>query len=212
MKLLMAFAIGAAAVASSQSGVAADLQVETPVVASASNWEGTYIGAFVGYGRGMAYQPDDESDYLPDYELPLEGATLGVTAGADFLISGSVIAGMVGDLAWSRLHGEEELYSEVDINWAASLRGKLGYDAGAFLPYLTGGLALAVVNVKNNTFDDSNIHFGWTAGVGTEVALSDTMSLDVLYRYSDYGQVAYEPDIHFSATAHTISVGLNWRY
>ena len=23
-------------------------------------WDGTYVGAFVGYGKGMAYQPDDE--------------------------------------------------------------------------------------------------------------------------------------------------------
>jgi outer membrane immunogenic protein len=212
MKLLMAAAIGVAVAASAQAGMAADLQVETPVVSSASNWDGTYVGAFVGYGKGMAYQPDDESDFLPDFELPLEGATLGATAGADFLVSGRVIAGMVGDLAWSRLHGGQEFYSDVDINWTASLRGKLGYDAGAFLPYLTGGLAAAVINVNNNTFDVSNIHFGWTAGLGTEIAISDALSLDLLYRYSDYGQVAYDDDIHFSATAHTLSVGLNWRF
>jgi outer membrane immunogenic protein len=210
MKLFSAVAIGVAVVTFAEVGLAADLESTVGVVEPANTWEGSYVGLFVGYGRGTAYQPDDESDFLPDYELPLEGATLGVTAGVDFLLSDGVVAGFVGDLAWDGMHGSQQFYSDMDIDWTASLRGKLGYDAGAYLPYLTAGLAVA--NIKASSFDDSQNHLGWTVGLGTEVALSDELSLDLLYRYSDYGQVAYDTDIHFSATSHTLRVGLNWRF
>ena len=210
MKLFSAAVIGVAVATIAQGALAADLQTALDVVGPASSWEGSYVGIFAGYGKGTAYQPDDESDYLPDYELPLDGATIGVTAGADFLLSDGVVAGIVGDVAWDGMHGSQQFYSDIDINWTASLRAKLGYDAGAYLPYLTAGLAVA--NIQSSYFDESHNHLGWTAGLGAELAISDKLSLDVLYRYSDYGQVAYDTDIHFSATSHTLRVGLNWRF
>ena len=45
--------------------------------------------------------------------------------------------------------------------------------------------------------------------------MADNMSLDVLYRYSDYGSQTYNTggsDFDAGFTSHQITVGLNWKF
>ena len=55
-------------------------------------------------------------------------------------------------------------------------------------------------------------HVGWTAGAGVEFAVADNISVDLLYRYSDYGSVDYGAGDDFSLTAHAVTVGLNFKF
>ncbi len=41
---------------------------------------------------------------------------------------------------------------------------------------------------------DSNTHVGWTAGAGVEFAVTEDVSLDLLYKYTDYGTQDYTLD------------------
>lgn len=201
---------------------AADLIIDEPaevgVVDVSGDWAGAYIGIFAGYGWGTY---DDTGPAGPDNGLG--GGLLGITAGADFAVTDGIVAGIVADAAWSDIsYGYALPGVEFDFNvdWVGSLRGKLGFDGGLFLPYLTAGLAVAGTSAFYDDgfllVDESQTHIGWTVGAGLEVAVADNLSVDVLYRYSDYGEVGYggvtSPPYDASFTTHQITAGLNWRF
>jgi outer membrane immunogenic protein len=215
MGFLAAVLLGATSVSAVN---AADLIVEAPatpgVVDVSGNWDGAYIGVFGGYAAS------DWTDSWGGGTLEFEpaGWLLGVNIGADFALGGGLIAGVVADAAWSSQEDSISIVPPhtVNIDWQASLRGRLGVDAGTFLPYLTTGLAVAHGSAEYEV-ESSNMHIGWTAGAGVEVAVSDDVSLDLQYRYSDYGSQTYDIstvsfpyDVNFST--HQITVGLNWRF
>src|SRR5690606_16004754 len=141
---------------------------------------------------------DDEFDGDVDYDYDLSGWLAGVNIGANFTVTDGIVAGVVGDIAWSGITDDDI----VDIGWTGSLRGRLGFDGDAFLPYLTAGLAVAGVDFDG----ESQTHFGWTVGAGVEFAVADNVSLDLLYRYSDYQELEYfAPDGDgFSLDTHQI--------
>jgi opacity protein-like surface antigen len=191
------------------TSIAADLVFEPEpgvVEASSGNWDGVFIGAFGGYAWGTATSPVD---------FDLNGYLLGVNAGANFTLGSGIVAGIVGDLAWSNVDDDHVFLppSGFDVNWIGSVRGRVGYDAGAFMPYLTAGVAFA-----NATLTDigggevgTNTHLGWTLGAGLEVKATDNLSLDLAYRYSDYAAASYGvTDWEFSN--HQVTAGLNWYF
>ncbi len=218
-KTLLLLAAGASVLAISSAASAADLMVEPAIaaeaVAASGNWDGAYVGAFGGYGWGAL-----SDDLVPNGTYPEPaGWLLGVNAGVNFTLTDGIVAGIVGDIAWADMNetlvnGPVSMGSSVD--WVGSVRGRLGFDGGAFMPYLTGGLAVA-----HNTVDyvtpgpvgsDDQIHVGWTAGAGVEFAATENVSVDLLYRYSDYGNATYNiggliGDLRL--TSHQVTAGLN---
>jgi opacity protein-like surface antigen len=145
----------------------------------------------------------------------LNGFLLGVNAGANFTLNNGIVAGVVGDLAWSNIADAGAFVppSGFDVTWAGSIRGRIGYDAGAFMPYLTAGVAFAsgTVTAISGAVVGTNVHLGWTAGVGLEFKATDNLSVDLAYRYSDYAPAAYGvTDWKFST--HQVTAGLNWHF
>jgi outer membrane immunogenic protein len=203
---------------------AADLIIDEPmasagVVDVGGDWEGVYLGAFIG-GASGTFDDDGEWFEFDDDSIGLSGWMVGVNAGANFYIADGIVGGIVGDIAWSDISGslydESEFAYSYVINWQGSLRGKLGFDAGAFMPYLTGGLAFA-----NGTFErfdgdesDTQTHLGWTVGAGVAIAATEDLSIDVLYRYSNFGEKEYfgESGAPLSLDQHAVTVGLNWKF
>lgn len=178
---------------------------------SSGAWDGAYVGGFVGYGWGTA--SDDGLDLL-GADLDLSGWTAGVTLGANFTVAQGFVLGAAGDLAWAGIGGFEAPSHDVDINWTGSLRGRAGFDAGAFMPYLTAGLAFAGATASDGPNDSTQMHFGWTAGAGVEVAVADQISLDLQYRYSDYGKATYDlptsPELGLNT--HSLTAGVNFKF
>lgn len=206
-----AFAAAMLAAGSSSFALAADfgLDMLIPDVNAGlqvGNWDGPFVGVFGGYEHGAVTSP---------INFDLNGALLGVNAGANFTLDNGVVLGVVGDLAWSNA-GDPDLLAPpgaFDVNWFGSVRGKVGYDAGAFMPYLTGGLAIAGGKLTASTGDvvGSNTHFGWTVGAGVEVKATDNLGVDLAYRYSDYAARGYgATDWKFGA--HQVTAGLNWHF
>jgi opacity protein-like surface antigen len=92
----------------------------------------------------------------------------------------------------------------------------LGIDAGTFMPYVTAGLAFANATATDEYYDyeDTQTHVGWTAGVGVEIAASENMSIDLQYRYNDFGSADYDlyDTASLSLTSQQVTAGLHFRF
>lgn len=226
MKSILAAALASVSLLAIAPAMAADLIIDEEMVSPGvievgGNWEGVYLGAFVGGASGTFDEEEDDWFADEDDSIGLSGWLVGVNAGANFYIADGIVGGIVGDLAWSDISGglyEGDAFDEYSyvINWQGSLRGKLGFDAGAFMPYLTAGLAFANGEFERYglTESDSQTHLGWTVGAGVEIAATEDLSIDVLYRYSNYGEKEYfgVSDLPLSLDTHAVTVGLNWKF
>lgn len=208
---IAALAAAALMVGSSSIAQAADSLLDMPIPdvnagLQVGNWDGPFVGVFGGYERGTVTAP---------INFDLNGALLGVNAGTNFTLENGVVLGVVGDIAWSNATDPDVIAppGAFDVNWFGSVRGKVGYDAGAFMPYLTGGLAIAggkLTSTAGNVVA-SNAHYGWTVGGGVEVKATDNIGIDLSYRYSDYAARAYGVTDWKFAT-HQVTAGVNWHF
>lgn len=194
----LTIAVGMLALAS--PAFAADLVQAAPVAAVAPGaWDGAYIGASVGYGWGTANDGSANAS--------LTGALLGAQIGYNFHFSDSLVAGLEGNIDWAHETGSFPITTTFAINWAGSARARLGVDLGQVLPYAEVGVAFANATYTNLTNYDAT-HVGWTVGTGAELALADSLSLNLEYRYSDYGSQTHK-GIAMPLTDSTIRLGLN---
>jgi opacity protein-like surface antigen len=216
---LLAAVVGAGLMS---SAYAADLIIEEPaevgVVDVGGDWDGLYIGAHVGYGWGTA----DHTSGPGFNDMDLSGWLAGVQLGANFTVTDGIVAGIEGDISWSGIGGVCDITCNTvgithDIDWVGSLRGRLGFDGGAFMPYVTAGVAFASAtrDAPNLAPADTQTHVGWTAGAGVEFMAAENVSLNLEWRYTDLGEAEYDTggipptiDLQF----HQIRAGLNWHF
>src|SRR5690606_33561724 len=93
-----------------------------------------------------------------------------------------------GPVQWGWIRAEGALAFKSD--WQGSLRGRVGYAAGTWHLYATGGLALARGNlaasgryygqetefvIRDLSFSDKQLHLGWTVGAGIEKAFTPNL-------------------------------------
>ncbi len=221
-RITLTLLAGVATLGFASATQAADLIIDTApvvepgIVSTGGNWDGAYVGVFAGYGWGTV--TDEFGDFAPvGGEIDTAGWQLGVNAGVDFTVSEALVAGIVADIAWADINGDDFGVDDSSINWLGSVRGRLGFDGGAFLPYVTAGLAFANNTIDVGAADDTQTHIGWTAGAGVEFAVADNISLDLQYRYSDYGTASYDlgaagGDSDYSLTSHAVTAGINFRF
>ena len=205
-RFAIALLAGVAGVSLASAASAADLIISEPapevgVIQTTGNWDGVYIGGFAGWTGGDFDNVDADSDVFD-----INGWQIGAALGANFSVGNGLVLGVVGDLAWADI-GDADDVEDFNVDWTGSLRGKLGFDGGAFLPYLTGGLAVAHADWAGV----DNTHLGWTVGAGVEFAVTEDVSLDLLYRYSAYDAQEYAGVEHDFQT-HAVTVGLNWKF
>jgi high affinity Mn2+ porin len=109
-------------------------------------------------------------------------------------------------------------YVVEQMDFVGSARGRLGYAAGSWLFYATGGLAFAGERYLNTPAVGSdekklNMRLGWAAGGGVEYAFAPHWSLRLEYLYSEFQNAGVQFD---SGAAHAstlnfqaLRVGLN---
>ena len=212
---------GVAVLSMASATQAADLLIQQPASpgfidmgGSSGGWDGAYVGGFVGFGWGTVLD-DDGVIGLGDDEMDLSGWTVGATLGANFTVAPGFILGAAGDLAWANYNGYDDVTDfDYEVNWTGAIRGKAGFDGGAFMPYLTAGLAFAGATGDITGDENSQVHFGWTAGAGVEVAVVDNVSLDLQYRYTDYGTADYDlpGDPTLDLNTHAVTGGVNFKF
>jgi len=225
--LKLAFLTAASILALSGSVMAADLAAPpaaAPIApAAASTWDGPYIGVFGGYGWGTANVDATAFNAgTPSYSV--SGFLLGVQGGYNFHLSDAIVAGVSADIAWDNGSGSATIGNasvSSQFNWTGSITGRVGYDAGSFVPYVLAGVAFlnnTATVTDGPTGTGGATHTGYTVGAGVEFLLADNLSADIEYRYSNYGSQNYTSatfpgaSIPASLSDNQIRIGLNYHF
>jgi len=214
------------------SSLLAALLVGTSAASAGSlyDWSGLYVGATAGYGMGeydqyAAGYPGTPGIFGRDMKGLVGGATVGYNyqsnqfvfgLEADFQASG--IGGTAGTVpGWTC----NTASCVNDVDWFATLRGRLGYAFDGYLPFVTGGLAYANVKSRDGnpsvpgvTDLDENV-FGYAIGAGIEKALSENVTAKIEALYVDLSKAevrrsnyTFTSDDQFAV----VRVGLNWKF
>lgn len=169
-------------------------------------WEGPYVGVVVGKATGTTQDIANPSAVARD----TDGVFGGVVVGNNWQLDNGVVIGLEGDIliggaksewAGNTTNKYDAYYGSDTINGSASIRGRLGYNVNdVVMPYVTAGVVAAhttntlgcdralvvVTNGCKTKFEDSSnqLVFGYTAGAGVEIAVTDTVAVRAEYRYT----------------------------
>lgn len=196
------------------------------------SWAGAYIGVQAGHGWGRAdYGTTQNSPTFPAVPIDMSGGSVGSYAGYNIQF-GRLVAGVEADFeqAWLRsqsvLNPADGNIVKSEVDWSASVRGRVGYAFGNLLPYIAGGVTFAGVNfpfvlpgADASIYDNKQIRIGWTAGAGLEYAVFGNLILRGEYRYTDLGEhfevAPFKASIHVSNAAaafHEVRAGLALKF
>jgi outer membrane immunogenic protein len=208
MNRFLAAASAFAALAVTSQAFAADLAARTPapvytkapVLPSAFDWSGFYVGGHLGYDWGRTRVVDN--GVLTESSVPMNGIIGGALAGYNWQL-GSFVYGLEGDVGFSNLIGHGIVVApppppppvvlppnQYKVDFSGNIRGRIGY---AVLPqtllYAAGGLALANFDFRENggPTGASNLLTGWTVGAGIDQAFTRNFIGRLEYLYADYG-------------------------
>ena len=178
---------------------AADMPVKAPHIQAVFDWTGLYIGAHAGYSRGSSSAALSDPATLAASGT-FSGTIGGVQAGYNVLMSSGLLLGVEADITFPNFLISNSVVSllatpqsDVTEQWdyVATARGRVGYAAGPWLAYATGGLAFAgerFLNSPANGSDEKvlNTRLGWAAGGGLEYAFAPHWSARLEYLYSRF--------------------------
>lgn len=173
-----------------------------------------YVGTFVAT-NGITSEYDD---VFAEETHDLDGTALGwgVRGGVDYRY-GNWVFGVVGDGNFGQtIAQDDKLNTSLDMPVLGTLRARAGGEWGNTMVYLTGGYALAEMQLKaeDNDFDGTEWAHGWTMGVGANYALTNSFSVGLEYLYISLGDVEYpsgEYEQNFGPIQ-TIRLGLDYRF
>jgi len=188
-----AAALGLVALAGALPAYAADVVQEEPPAPApvaelpVASWAGPYVGLNLGYGFSGHSKARDY-----DNNIGTDGFVGGAFAGYNFQ-QDNFVYGAEADIGYSGVEGSNAgLKSKSGVE--GSLRARLGYSVSPdILLYGTGGLAIKHAKMEDtvNDISDSATMTGWTAGVGTDIKLTDNVFGRVEYRYTDFGSKSF---------------------
>jgi opacity protein-like surface antigen len=175
----------------------------TPVIAMpvmpSTDWSGFYAGAQLGYA-------DIEFDEDVDEEPEFSGAIYGVHAGYMYDI-GSVVLGAEFDYDLTSIEetidgSDSSLTIEVDS--IMRVKARIGYDAGSFLPYVTGGVVRTTLS--SDSEPDEIEADGDFYGIGGAYRFNDNVLIGVEVLQHKFYEGDVEPGDGFDATSATARV------
>ncbi|MCX7297793.1 MAG: porin family protein [Hyphomicrobiales bacterium] len=174
-----------------------------------------------GYGWGTSDWSSAATAGSPKPKGGLVGGTLGYN-----VQTGGLVWGLEGDLDYSWIKGTDTGGTgvcaapgcETRNTYLATGRGRIGFAADRWLPYLTGGAALGGLKMSpNNGLSQTKSKFGWTLGGGVEYAVTGAWSVKAEYLYVDLGRTTcsaatcgIDTDVKFKENI--VRTGLNYRF
>jgi outer membrane immunogenic protein len=191
--------------------VVAPARTSTTVVEQSYNWTGPYVGLVGGYGWGSSAY----SAPLSSGSFDLSGGTVGGTLGYNWQM-GPAVVGLEGDISWSNIRGSGAcggLSCSTRNSWLGTARGRLGYAAGNWMPYVTGGFAFGDIKTSVSGFNDTtSTKTGYALGAGLEAALSGPWTAKIEYLYVDLGRGGSIAGSDASFKTNIVRAGLNYRF
>jgi len=168
--------------------------------APAASWTGFYVGGNVGYGWANGNATATLLGASASASETLNGIVGGGQLGYNWQV-GRTVLGVEGDIQASgqsktttgTLFGAS--YSETDrINYFGTIRGRLGWDAGVWMPYVTGGwgygqFSNSATITGIGSVSSSNSHSAWVIGGGAEWMWAPHWSARLEYLYLDTGNI-----------------------
>jgi len=204
----------------------ANMPVTAPPVQTTFDWTGFYIGAHAGFGRGApnAVLIDPATGTTSNV---FDGMIAGVQAGYNYRLASGLLLGVEADISLPNYLTSNSVVSSIatarsDVteqwDYVATARGRVGYAAGPWLAYATGGLAWAgerFLNSPANGTDEKvlNTRVGWAAGGGLEYGFAPHWSVRLEYLYSRFenANVTFSSGTQYASTLdfQSLRVGLN---
>ena len=223
MKKLLLACVGMGALALGVTAAnAADIMRRPPppvVFAPPYNWTGFYVGINGGGGFGHS----TVSNAFGSSGLDVSGGLVGGTLGYNYQ-TGPWVFGIEGDGDWSGISGSTNgaacptASCQINNDWLATVRGRVGYAYDRFLPYITGGAAfgdikLTPAGLAGSTTDKT----GWTLGGGVEMAIAGPWTAKLEYLYVDLGDAtcgAADCGVSTNTSFHSniVRAGINYRF
>lgn len=184
------FLASVAVVALTGAAAAADLPAapapyyKAPVAVPYYNWSGFYLGVNGGGAFGR-------SSWDSTGGFNIDGGVVGGTVGYNYQF-GRAVFGVEGDIDWSGVKNSTTTGCpagcQTSDSWLSTVRGRLGYAADRFLPYITGGAAFGNIQASTPGFAGASAtNAGWTIGAGLEFAIAGNWTAKAEYLYVDLG-------------------------
>lgn len=213
---------------------AAAMLAASPALAQDHSWTGAYLGGHVGYGSadwdgtlstnaGCPGTCPDAGFTDPSRSISGDGVIGGGQLGYNWQFANSpIVVGFEADISWADIDGDGTFATDkynpwvwskrhsLSLDYFGTARARVGYAAGKFMPYITGGFAWAqtsgtlavsqshdgtgtIIDGTSHAWSDDT-HTGWTVGAGAEYRLSEHLSLKAEYLYLDLGKADYHFD------------------
>jgi len=190
---------------------AAPAPVAPAPVAALYNWTGFYAGINGGYGWGTS----EFSAPFATGAFDTSGGLVGGTLGYNYQV-GQAVFGVEADIDASWIKGDATcagLTCETSNSWLGTARGRLGYAAGRFMPYVTGGAAFGDIKTSIAGVGSAReTKLGWTAGGGIEAAINGPWTAKIEYLYVDLGHGATIAGSDADFKSHIVRAGINYRF
>lgn len=152
------------------------------------DWTGFYAGGSLGYGDVTVDGVDGD----------FTGATFGGHVGYNYDL-GSIVVG--GELEAMGTNDFTLDGGDLELDNVLRAKVRAGYDAGAFLPYVTAGYAQATVGTAGDDLEDNGLFYG----VGVDYALSDSITVGGEYLRHDFENFDDVADIEADTFALRVS-------
>jgi outer membrane immunogenic protein len=216
---------------------AADMAVKSPpppLPTPVSAWTGCYFGIEGGGNWGQTHSNSIDPTrspgaiHSPDHDL--RGGLVGDTLGCNYQVANWVV-GAEGDFSWTDQRGSAGTPPPFNTtftiteneHWLATTRGRLGYAAGGWLVYATGGAAWARLDLTEadsagpTNLTQSHTMWGGVVGGGLEWMFAPRWSAKAEFLY-----IAFQPANYFGVACCTLEsrhltddifrVGLNYQF
>ena len=207
---------------------AADMTLKAPAYRAVYDWTGFYLGGHVGYGDGSL---GPGTNPLPEqgvfFPPTITGGIGGFQAGYNRQLPNRMVLGVEADATFTGPLDQPRLTPSpfnATIDYTGTLRGRVGYAFGTWMPYLTGGFAWGHSHIRINDADGNSVsdpgqyHTGWTVGAGAEFAVGGNWSTKLEYDYIDLAHRMYDlgdfalPGVGVDSRIHLIKFGLNYHF
>ena len=189
-----------------------------PAVVAPYSWSGFYVGGNLGYASATTKWTGGAGDFSVSPNGFVGGATIGYN-----VQTGEFVWGIEGDIDYANLRGSGTsaicATCTIKDTWLGTVRGRLGYAMGNWLPYITAGGAWGNVYLSAPGGSTTRTKGGYAAGAGLEYTWGGPWSAKLEYLYVNLGDATCSAsdcllpaNASASFTANVIRTGVNYRF